>query len=160
MHDYRLHARAVDQRWRWGHIRSRAEINREEAEATQVRGCVCLCRNEGLFRVGGLLPANCVFPALCLPINWPCGLSTARLAATERSQVLWENTATALHSVWGAEKSEFILFFFCFISRQLRSVSEDFSLLITISKLHSAPLIFISTWLWHQHEQPRWSFEL
>lgn len=58
-----------------------------------------VCRNEDLLRVGGLLPANCVFQALCLPINWPCGVSPADRAATERSQVLWENRITVPHSV-------------------------------------------------------------
>lgn len=73
---------------------------RRETGAMLVWGCVCLCRHWGLFRAGSLLPANCVFPGLCLPINWPCSLSPAGQAATERSQVFQENKTTTLHSGW------------------------------------------------------------
>lgn len=112
MHDYRLHAHAVAQRWRWRHFLNGTEINTEYTKVEEVGGCVCLCRNGGLFRVGGLLPANCVFPALCLPINWPCGLSPAGQAATERSQVLWEySTAFCMRCL----KSRISIFLFIYL---------------------------------------------
>lgn len=117
MHDYCLHAHMVDQCWRWGHFLSGEQINIEEAEAMQVRGCVRLCRKEGLLRMGGLLPANRVYVALCLPINWPCGASPAGQAATESSQVLWENRTTALHSLRGVKKSDLNLFVYLFFSQ-------------------------------------------
>ena len=67
MHDYYLCGRC---------FLSAAEINRGETERFY------LCRNKGgLFRVGGLPPTNCVFLALWLPVNWPCGLSPASQAA-------------------------------------------------------------------------------
>lgn len=63
-------------------------------------GHMCVCGNEGWFRVGGPLPVNCVSSAFCLPINWPCGVYPTGQAARERSQVLRENSTTALHSLW------------------------------------------------------------
>lgn len=86
MHGYRLHAHAVDQCRRWGHVPNGAGINRE-VEAAEVWGCVHLCRNKVSFWVGGLLLDNFVSPALCLPINWTC-VFPPRQAAKERLHLL------------------------------------------------------------------------
>lgn len=72
--------------WRWACFLSGAEINRGGLGRGGARVCMSV-QDERLFRVGGFLPVNCVFPPLCLPVNWDCGVSTTGLVATERSQV-------------------------------------------------------------------------
>lgn len=79
-------------------------------------GRMCVCGNEGWFRVGGPLPVNCVSSAFCLPINWPCGVYPTGQAARERSQVLRENRTTALHSLWDVKtKNQKVRFSFSFL---------------------------------------------
>lgn len=58
-------------------------------------------RHAGVVQGGRFLPANCVFLASWLPVIWPCVLSSAGTAGTERSD-LWEqhrhNTTTSSFS--------------------------------------------------------------
>lgn len=93
----------------------RGDKQREGWGHRGVRGAVCVCV-EMRSGFGWEVLCQLLSSAFCLPINWPCGVYPTGQAARERSQVLRENSTTALHSLWDVKtKKQKVSWFFLLI---------------------------------------------